>query len=602
MISRNLRALVGLFGLIAGLASCTRQSPVVPSSAPSTAGPQRAPTQSTIATPGSSQEAGRPFQFRDATHALGLTFTRFDDMQGENRNQEANGGGVALTDFDRDGILDLFFTQGNRLPRTSPSTEFTNQMFWQQDGLLRDVTLPAGLTAHGFFTGCTSADFDEDGFPDLFVSAYGRSRLYRNNGDGSFQDVSEASGAAVDSWSSSAAFGDVNGDGFLDLYVATYIDAHDDPPRICREPRSPTGTMQCSPTLFGALDDVLLLNEGTGAFRDVSQAAGITAPDGKGLGVLACDLTGDGRLDLHVANDTTPSFLYVNETSAEELGPESTLHIPRFADRGTEFGVATNGEGKITAAMGIAHGDYDRDGWTDLFVTNFYLETNTLFRNLQGRGFLDQSSASRLGPPSRSTLAFGTEFLDVDHDGWLDLMVSTGHIEDRDWTGIETYRMRPHLFRNERNGRFTDVAATSGAYFDQAWVGRGLAVGDLDRDGDLDLILAHQIDPSAILLNETPRPASSVIIRPVGRSASPRTPIGMRVWADGVTPELIRDLSGGGSFQSASAPELHFPLGTSTQFQRLVCLWPDGQRESWTNVTPGDYVAIQGRGLIPVSR
>ena len=552
------------------------------------------------------QPAPRPgtlLRFRDATRETGLDFTRFDDMRGENRNQEANGGGVAIMDFDLDGQLDLFFAQGCRLPLRTMTKEFSNELFWNRDGQFVRITGSAGLTAHGFYTGCTVGDTDEDGFPDLYVTAYGHSAMYRNNGDGTFADVTSVSRASVKSWSSSAAFADFNKDGLLDLFVATYVNADDDPPRICQEPRSPTGTTQCSPTLFAALDDVFFVNNGQGEFIDVTQQAGVMSRDGKGLGALACDLTGDGWIDLHVANDTTPSFLYVNDTPTgdDALIDGTQTVLPRLQDRATEFGVATNGEGKITAAMGIAHGDYDRDGWTDLFITNYYLEANTLFRNLEGQGFADMSTTSRLGPPSRSTLAFGTEFLDVDHDGWLDLMITTGHIEDRDWTKVEKYRMHPHLFRNERNGRFTDVAATAGPYFTAAWVGRGLAIGDLDRDGDLDTVMAQQLDPSVILLNETPAPRTSVVIKPVGRGRSPRSAIGTRVVATGVSPVLVRDVAGGGSFQSASALELHFGLGDLTHFDQMECTWPDGEVERWRNVTPGYHIAIQGRGLVTIN-
>jgi hypothetical protein len=321
------------------------------------------------------------------------------------------------------------------------------------------------------------------------------------------------------------------------------------------------------------------------------------------LGVVTIDINGDGKLDIFIANDMVPCFLYVNETELNGGAkiPGTEIVMPHFVERGAEFGIALNGEGRATAAMGIAHGDYDRDGWPDLFVTNYYLEVNTLFRNLGGQGFVDSSSTSRLGPPSRHTLAFGTEFLDVDHDGWLDLVITTGHIEDRTYTKNEPYRMRPHLFRNERNGRFTDVAETAGGYFAATWVGRSLATGDIDRDGDLDLVMAQQIDPAVLLLNETPPKDSSVIIKPVGRNGSPRNGVGSRLTAVKTKPSLVRVLAGGGGFQSSSAQEFHLALGQLKAFDDLELTWPDGHIDHWMNVGPGYYIAIEGQRLLGIS-
>ncbi|MDB5345594.1 MAG: hypothetical protein JWP89_3971 [Schlesneria sp.] len=543
-----------------------------------------------------------PFRFRDATSDWGLSFTRFDDMRGDNRIQELLGGGVALVDFDLDGSLDLFMVQGCRLPLREKTNEYTNEMY-RNRGRFEKVTEVAGLVAHGYYSGCEAGDYDEDGFPDLFLSAYGSSGLWRNNGDGTFQAVADGGGLARESWTTSSAWADFNGDGLLDLFAATYAKANDDPPMICKEPRSPTGTKSCSPILFPALDDFLFVNDGHGSFAEVTRSAGITGLDGRGQGTVACDLTGDGWCDIFVANDTTPSFLYVNQTGKNEKTQISgrELLLPQFEERGIEFGVALNADGKATAAMGVGHGDYDGDGWPDLFITNFFLETNTLFRNLGGAAFADVSNSSRLGPPSRNTLAFGTEFLDVDHDGWLDLVVPTGHIEDRPWSKNEPYRMRPHLFRNDRNGRFTEVSSEAGSYFTSEWIGRGLATGDVDRDGDLDFVVGNQIDPSLLVLNETPASGSSVVIKPVGRLRSPRCGIGTRVIATGVIPQVLaRDIAGGGSFLSTCAQELHCGLGDKKSIAEIQLLWPDGQVDRWSNVQAGYYVAIEGGQLFRI--
>lgn len=592
--------------LLLGIAGCTPSPISKPTTTPSTA-----PSASKIAEPkGGTQTTTpprpavpkperSPFQFRDATVDWKLDFQRYDDIAGEHRIQEANGGGVAVLDYDMDGQLDLFFPQGSRLPRTKITDEFTNELY-RNTGTLQNVTVPAGLTSYGYHSGAIVGDVDEDGFSDLYITAFGKSALWHNNGDGTFTDIAPAAGAVVDSWSTSAALADLNDDGLLDLYVVTYLVAADDPPLKCKEPRSPSGYTQCSPTLFPALDDLLLINDGQGGFIDVTRDAGITDKDGKGLAVATCDFNHDGVPEIVVANDGTPQVLYVR-TGKKESANHPQIVVPVFEERGAELGVALSGEGRSLSGMSAAHGDYDRDGWDDIYVTNFYLEPNILFRNLGPQGFTDASTSSRLGPVSRKTLSFGAEFVDVDHDGWPDLVVTAGHIEDRTIVDGEPYQMHALLFRNDRNGRFTDVAATAGSYFESLRVGRGLALGDLDRDGDLDVVISHRQDRAALLLNETPRGKSAVIIKPIGKESAARSGVGTRVTATGVSPVQFQELAGGGSFQSASALEIHLGLGDLKQFDQLECRWANGEVEAWPNVAPGYYIAVQGRGLVKIS-
>ena len=539
--------------------------------------------------------------FRMRGAEAGLAFERNDDIHGRRRIIEANGGGAALFDFDGDGLLDVFLTNGCRLPRKLDDRRTPSQLFRNRgDMQFERATGDARLAQFGYATGCTVGDYNADGFDDLYVAAFGPNTLWRNNGDGTFGDVTAATGTAVSAWSSSTAFADVNGDGHLDLYVVNYLEESDEAPRLCPNPASPDGYEQCAPAFFKGADDVLLLSDGAGAFEDATAAAGIAGRRGKGLGVLIADLDHDGRPEIFVANDGEANFLFVpvpaEAGAASAAGRAGDRPEIRYREEALARGVALNASGYAQANMGIAAGDYDGNGTLDLFITTFFGDSNTLFTNHGGLSFEDVTRATRLAATTRNKLGFGTVFLDADNDGWLDILIANGHVDDRTWmTRGEPYRMRPQLFRNERNGTFTDVSETSGEYFLKEWLGRGLAVGDLDRDGKLDAVVNHQLAPSIALHNETPTENGALVIRLVGRVSNRN---GFGAWVEVVCRDriLVRELAGGGSFQSASAPEIH--VGTGKDSESTVRIhWPSELVEEHANLRAGSWIAIEGGPL-----
>jgi hypothetical protein len=537
-------------------------------------------------------------RFVDITKQSGIEFERYDDIRGHHRIQESTGGGVGLIDYDGDGLLDVLLTNGCTLPRKYRDEDHLSQLYRNLGGnRFAAVTKPSQFHLPGYSQGAAVGDFNSDGFDDFYIAAYGRNSLWQNNGDGTFSDVTEAAGADDPRWSTSAAFADFNGDGLLDLFVVNYVHAPDDPPKLCADPHSPDGYRQCPPTIFPAVEDRLLLNDGAGQFRDATEEAGIVGIDGKGLSAVVFDADRDGRPDIFVANDGTPNFLYLNDSSpTAEPGATARLH---FQEQAALQGVALSIEGKAQACMGIASGDYDQDGFSDLLVTNFFAETNTLYRNLAGKGFEDAASQSRVGPRTRSTLGFGTEFIDFDNDSWLDLVMANGHIDDLTWVSAEeSYRMPPQCFRNERDGTFREVTLWSGDYFQGRWLGRGLAVGDLDNDGDQDFVVSHQLAPSAVVANETKSIGKSVVIRLIGRESN-RSAVNARVVARWPEREIVREIVGGGSFQASSDRRVHIGLGESDSLPRLEIHWPSGTVDRWEAIAPGLHTAIEGQQLLP---
>lgn len=583
-MSADRRAVLTALGL-----SCAVFAPGCrPAPDPPTASEAAAAPKAVRALPG---RAGRdaPFSFRTVGAESGLGFERYDDIRGRRRILEANGGGVAVFDYDRDGLLDAFFTNGCRLPLSLGDRDSRCEVFRNRGGMrFERASGPSLLLQFGYMHGCAVGDYDADGFDDLYVTAYGPDAFWRNNGDGTFGDVAAAVGIAAPQWGSSAAFGDLDLDGDLDLYVANYLDESDESPKLCPNPKSPDGYEQCPPSVFRGVDDLLFLSDGEGRFADATAAAGIAGTEGKGLGVLIADLGGDPRPEIFVANDGEANFLFV---PAEAAGGDTAP--ARFEERGLTSGVALNEAGYAQANMGIAAGDYDADGRTDLFVTHFFGDTNTLYDNRGGLAFDDATRSSRLGVMSRGRLGWGAVFFDPDNDGRLDLIVANGHVDDRTFLSHEEpYRMRPQVFRNRRDGSFDDVSDSAGDYFRAEWLGRGVAVGDLDRDGRVDVAVSHQLAPSVALRNETRTDGRSLTLRLAGLRSN-RNGYGARVELAGADPVLVRDLAGGGSFQSASAPEVHLGLG-SAERATVRIRWPSGRVETHADLSPGEWSVVEG--------
>jgi enediyne biosynthesis protein E4 len=592
------RVIVCLFLTCAcALPGCTGNPHVIGDPADGKRPPSSAPSQPVSEPPQPERPAGRLPSFVDVTAESGISFERYDDMRGQHRIMEATGGGVALFDYDGDGWLDVLLTDGCKLPCQPGDTSHASQLFRNLgDNRFTAVTAATFISCHGFNYGVATGDYDNDGFEDLYVAGFGHNSLWQNNGDGTFTEVTAAANADDPRWSSSAAFADFNRDGLLDLFVLNYVDVGD-PPKLCPNKESPDGFLQCPPTAFPAVDDLLLLNDGAGRFVDITREAGITGIDGKGLSLAVFDANDDAWPDVYVANDTTANFLYINESAGSEAGREDSGL--RFSEQGSVQGVALGREAKAQGSMGIACGDYDGDGWSDLIVTNFFAEGTSVYRNLGGKGFADDTNRSRLRPPTLPMVGFGADFLDFDNDGWLDLIMANGHIDDLTWSNLrERFRMKPQFFRNEGDRSFRDVSQWSGEYFLKDWLGRGLAVGDLDNDGDQDFVVSHQLAPSAVIRNDSAEMGSSVAIQFIGRESS-RSAIGTRVKAAGRERVLVRQVLGGGSYQSAPDRRVHLGLGSEDAFSEVTATWPSGHVDQWQNITPGRYLAIEGRGLYP---
>ncbi|WP_165251000.1 FG-GAP-like repeat-containing protein [Paludisphaera soli] len=513
-------------------------------------------------------EAATPFgsvpTYVDDAEARGLRFT-FDNGRTEAKQlPETMSGGLAVLDYDGDGRLDVYAVQGGAFP-PPPSAPFGDRLFRNRgDGTFEDATESSGLARFpgGYGHGVAVGDFDGDGRADLFVTRWRSYALYRNRGDGTFEDATESWGLGGDrDWPTSAAFADLDNDGDLDLYVCHYLRWDEKNPQSCPD-QDGKGTTYCDPRLFPAIGDRLYRNDG-GRYVDATEEAGIVDPEGRGLGVVAADLDDDGLVDLFVANDTTSNLFFRNQGGL------------KFVEQAMESGLAASAGGGFLAGMGVACGDLDGDGLIDLAVTNFYGESTTLYHNHGGGLFSDRSAASGLASATRYVLGFGLSALDADNDGRLDLAQANGHVND--YSPATRYAMPAQLFLGDGRGRLRDVSARAGAPWSKPRLGRGLAVGDLDDDGRPEILIVADGEPLACF-HQADSPGRSITLQLVG-AASNRDAVGAKATLTAAGRRQVGVRFGGGSYQSAGSPRLHFGLGSAPKVDRLEIAWPSGRRD-----------------------
>jgi hypothetical protein len=530
--------------------------------------------------------AQRPVTFENVAAAAGVSFTNTNGASPDKYLVETMGSGGVLFDYDNDGLVDLFLVDGGSIADATVNARARHRLYRNVGtGAFKDVSQASGIGHREYGMGACAGDVDNDGRVDLYITNYGANELYRNGGNGTFTDITRAAHVGAVGWSTSCAFFDMDGDGDLDLFVTNYLDAPKGSNRFCGDPQRRI-RVYCHPLVYPSVPNVLYRNDGKGAFTDVTMTAGLSKYLGNGLGVAVGDYDDDGRPDVFVANDSVPNFLFHNEGSG------------RFSEVGLLAGVAVARDGKPRAGMGTEFADYDGDGKLDLVVTNHEFETTSLFHN-DGRGtFVDVTLDAGISSPTLPFVGFGVAFADIDNDADLDLGIVNGHVIDNTamFRAGSTHAQRKLLFQNTNGRRFAEVGRQSGPGFARDDVGRALLAGDIDNDGDVDVVVTNNGGAAEVLRNGgTGR--NSIEIRLVG-SRSNRDGLGSRITVTAGGRTQVREVKSGSSYLGQNDLRVHVGLGEATRVDRIDLRWSAGTTETIPGVPANQIVTItEGKGI-----
>lgn len=588
-MARHLTCLIPIL-ILGSMSGCQVEPPakgtLAPTAAPRTAAsgkpdyppealqlPQRKPRSQPM-------RIAQPGDWFAGPRAVADVIYRDGNEQGFYTILESVGGGSALFDYDLDGDLDLFVPQGGTLSKPGVTIRGLPSKLLRNDGNWKftDVTVRAGLAVGDLYThGCSVGDYDSDGFPDLFVTGYCGAHLFRNLADGTFTDVTIDCGLACPMWNAGSVWADFDRDGNLDVFVTTYLDWKPDPTEICLNDAQIQD--DCGPNRYPGAPDQMWRGRGDGTFEDVSQRSGVAIP-GRGFGAAAVDLNRDGWLDLYVVNDIQENFLFLGAADFQ------------FSPVGHAWGVAVSPTGNPQGSMGLDVGDFDGDGWPDLWYTNFTEEDNSLYRNVQGTSFVDATIRAQLTGKSWKWVGFGTVLEDFNHDGWLDIVIANGHVQ---YHSVKAPYFQPaQLFENQHGERFREVTAAGGPYFSVPHAGRGVASGDINDDGAVDLVISHQNDPVAVLPNQIP--AEHWLRIQLVATKSAREAIGARVVMQTGGRQLVRWIRRAGGYLSACDPRIVFPL-LDDKAASVTVHWPSGATETFSQLEQrATHVLREGAG------